>query len=54
MRNPIRMPDRVADRDGATLRYTQQRETIDTSGVDDGFEIVDEVFVGNVGNLAVR
>src|ERR1700761_3093908 len=48
------MPHRIADRDGATLADAEQRETLDAGGVDDGFEIVDEMLERNVRHVAVR
>ena len=53
MRNPIRMPDRIGDRNGTTLRYTQKDKAIQGRRIDHGFEIVHEVLESNVGHLAV-
>src|SRR6202012_2944111 len=54
MRHALRMPCRIRNRYGAALRDTEQRKAIEAGGIDDGFEIVDEVRKGDVDDLTVR
>jgi hypothetical protein len=48
------MPDRIGDRDCATLRDAEQREPFDAGGVDHRFEVVYELLERNFLNIAVR
>ena len=54
MRHALRMPDGVSDRNRATLRYTEKRESIDARGVYNRFEIVHETFKCDVQDLTIR
>ena len=54
MRHPLRMPDRVGNRNRAPLRYAQQCEPLDACGVDHRFEVVHEPLECDVRDLAVR
>jgi len=53
MGDALGVPNRVGDRYGAALGDAEQRETIDTRGIDDGFEVANEVIEGDVGHLAI-
>ena len=53
MRNAFGVPDRIGDRDRATLRQAVKCKAIEARRIDDGFEIADEIFKANVRHLAV-
>src|ERR1700716_3367518 len=48
------MPNCLGDRNCAALRYAQKGEPIDTRRIDDGLEIINEIFKRNVRNVAIR
>ena len=54
MRHPLRMPDRVGDRNRAPLGDAEQREPLNARGVDHRFEIVHEPLECDVRDLTVR
>ena len=54
MRHALGVFDRIADRNRAALGDAQQREALDASGVDDGFQVVHERLEGNVLDLPIR
>src|SRR5216684_2825785 len=49
----LRMPDRIGDGDGATLRDPQQRKPLQAIGVNDALEITHERLEGNILHVPV-
>ena len=42
MRDALRMPNGIGDRNRATLRNAEKSEALDAGGIDNRFEIIDE------------
>jgi hypothetical protein len=53
MHHALGVLDRITDRNGAALGDTQQRETFDAGGVDDGFQVAHEGLEGNLLDLPI-
>src|SRR2546425_5835389 len=54
MRHFLRMTNRVSDSDRATLGNPQDGKTIQTQGVHDRLEVLDECFEGKVFDVPIR
>jgi hypothetical protein len=50
-RHAFRMANGVRDRHGNALRDAQERKPLKRALIDDGFEVVEEPFEGEVGNV---
>ena len=54
MRNAFGMPDRIGDRNRATLRQAVKREAIEARRIDHGFEIAHEILEADIRHVTVR
>jgi len=53
MRNAFGMPDRIGDRNRATLRQAVKCKAFEARGIDHGFEIADKIFKADVRHVTV-
>src|SRR4051794_30350188 len=54
MRNSLRVPDGVGNRNRTALRYAKKSKAFDTSGIDYRFEVIDKIVKADVRDFAVR